>query len=175
MVLLATLSFGDTKPQGHKIVLNTFSTLQEASAKMDKIVLSDRTAQLKAKYGFDIVSRSSGKSYILAVEPIQDEHGTQEVLSHFKTVFKDAYSSGYYGPTVGSVFLTSNISEKKAPPPTKSGKHETVDDNGEMNATQNHSPDSPKSEGMMWLWIILIGFPAAGAITGVLIGRLGRR
>ena len=165
LTLLATFCFADNKSQGYKIVLNTFPTLQEARERMDKIILSNHALELQEKYGFNIVSRSSGNSYIIAVEPIQDKQGVQEVLLHFKKVFKDAYQSGYYGPTSGSVFLTSTVvAEKNAPSSTKHSKQKSLS-----------NTNTSKSEEVPWLLIALIGFPAAGAITGTLIGRFTRR
>ena len=175
IVLLITLGFGDNKPQGYKVVLNTFSTLKEASARMDKIVLSDRGMKLKEKYGFEIVSRPSGKSYIIAVEPIGDEQAAKEVLSHFQTVFKDAYKSGYYGPTAGSVLLASGSNEKQTHPTAKSDKDENVSDTNEANSTHGDRESSEKSGGAFWFWIVLVGFPVAGALGGVLMGRFKRR
>jgi len=174
IVLFITLGFGDNKPQGYKVVLNTFSTLKEASARMDKIVLSDRGMKLKEKYGFEIVSRPSGKSYIIAVEPISDEQAAKEVLSHFQTVFKDAYKSGYYGPTAGSVLLTSGSNEKQTLPTAKSDKDENVSDANETNSTHGDAKSAEESSGTFWFWIVLIGFPAAGALAGIFLGRLKR-
>ncbi len=165
MMLLATLGFA-SEQQGYKIVLKTFSTLDDARAAMDKMVVSDRNQELKSKYGFNIVSRSSGKSYILAAEPFQNGEGAQEVMKSFKEVYKDAYVSGYYGPTQGSVFMTTSLDKQTTP-----ASAEKIDESKPAKKESPSVTPSPKSDGFPWLWVALIGFPAAGAITGLFFGR----
>ncbi|MDD2829344.1 MAG: hypothetical protein PHW18_07215 [Sulfuricurvum sp.] len=108
-ILLSALSLYAGEPKGYKIVLASFGSFDEAKGALNKIgeKLGDEEKGLQAKEKFEIVARPSGKAYILAIEPIESESGSKNVLKQFKKFYSGAYVNGYFGPTPGSVSLAS--------------------------------------------------------------------
>lgn len=104
--VLTSCVYGD-EAKGNKIVLASFSKMEEAKKSLDalgeKLTDSDREAQ--KKYHFDVVARPAGKAFIVGIEPLADKASADAVLKQFARLYPSAYVSGYYGPTEGSVFL----------------------------------------------------------------------
>lgn len=107
MILLSALSLYAGESKGYKIVLASFGSFDEAKGALAKIgeKLGDEEKSLQSKQKFEIVARPSGKAYILAIEPIESEAGSKDVLKQFKKLYPGAYINGYFGPTSGSVSL----------------------------------------------------------------------
>ena len=93
--------------KGYKVVLASFSTFDEAKAKLAKLEreLSEEDYALQKKHHYKIVARPSGKAFIVGVEPLKTKAVADEVIGRFKRICPDAYSNGYFGPTQGAVFL----------------------------------------------------------------------
>ena len=93
--------------KGYKIVLASFPTFDEAKAKLvilDSQLGADERA-IQEKYQYEIVARSSGKVFILAIEPLETQVITDQVIKQFGHLYPDAYSNGYFGPTEGALVL----------------------------------------------------------------------
>ncbi|MFZ3051844.1 MAG: hypothetical protein WA099_00420 [Sulfuricurvum sp.] len=85
----------------------SFPTFDEAKAKLailDSQLGADERA-IQEKYQYEIVARSSGKAFILAIEPLETKVITDQVIKQFGYLYPDAYSNGYFGPTEGAVVL----------------------------------------------------------------------
>jgi hypothetical protein len=111
IVLFLTVYTYAGEAKGYKIVLASFPTFDEAKKALDsvgeKIMVEERT--LQTKHHFEIVARSSGKAFMLAVEPIETQTDADKVLKTFRQLYPDAFVSSYYGPTEGSVFLKPSV------------------------------------------------------------------
>lgn len=93
--------------KGYKIVLASFPTFDEAKAKLailDSQLGADERA-IQEKYQYEIVARSSGKAFILAIEPLETQVITDQVIKQFGHLYPNAYSNGYFGPTEGALVL----------------------------------------------------------------------
>lgn len=129
-----------SEAKGYKIVLAAFPTFDEAKTKL-RILGEELGAQEKAlqeEYGYEIVARPSGRSYIIGIEPIRSKKGRDSVLRTFKRFYRDAYSDTYYGPTQGAVFLETiralPADESEATEKPDAGS-EGIGDSEEMNQT----------------------------------------
>lgn len=109
MILFAAVQIYAAEAKGYKIVLASFGTFDEAKSALDKLgsKIGDSEATLQKKYHFEIAARSSGKAFMLAIEPIETEDGAQTVLKQFQKYYPDAYVNGYFGPTKGAIFFKS--------------------------------------------------------------------
>jgi hypothetical protein len=107
MILLSAFSLCAGESNGYKIVLASFGSFDEAKGALAKIgeKLGDEEKSLQAKQKFEILARPSGKAFILAIEPLENDEGSKVVLKQFKKFYPDAYINGYFGPTQGSVSL----------------------------------------------------------------------
>lgn len=109
MILFAAVQIYAAEAKEYKIVLASFGTFDEAKSALDKLgsKIGDSEATLQKKYHFEIAARSSGKAFMLAIEPIETEDGAQTVLKQFQKYYPDAYVNGYFGPTKGAIFFKS--------------------------------------------------------------------
>ncbi|MDP3588259.1 MAG: hypothetical protein Q8R58_09420 [Sulfuricurvum sp.] len=107
MIILSAVHGYASQAKGHKIVLASFPTFDEAKAKL-AILGSQLGAEERAiqeKYQYEIVARASGKAFILAIEPLKTKVITDQVIKQFGHLYPDAYSNGYFGPTEGALVL----------------------------------------------------------------------
>lgn len=107
IILLVSIHSYAAEAKGYKIVLASYATFDEAKTALDALgsKIGDSELTLQKEYRFEIAARSSGKAFMLAVEPIETEKGAESVLKQFKKYYPDAYVNGYFGPTKGAVFF----------------------------------------------------------------------
>lgn len=107
LVILSAVYGYASEAKGYKVVLASFPTFDEAKAKLasldDKLGVNERAIQ--EKYHYEIVARSSGKAFILAIEPLETKTIADQVIKQFEHLYPDAYSNGYFGPTEGAIVL----------------------------------------------------------------------
>ncbi len=107
LVILSAVYGYASEAKGYKVVLASFPTFDEAKAKLailDSQLGADERA-IQEKYHYEIVARSSGKAFILAIEPLETKAITNQVIKQFEHLYPDAYSNGYFGPTEGAIVL----------------------------------------------------------------------
>ena len=109
LILFGTIQTYGAEAKGYKIVLASFGTFDEAKTALDKLgsEIGESEFGLQKEYHFEIAARSSGKAFMLAVEPIETQQGAQSVLRAFQKYYPDAYVNGYFGPTKGAIFFKS--------------------------------------------------------------------
>lgn len=104
--------------KGYKVVLASYPTFEEAKKNLDVLGsrLGDAEKALQKRYGYEIVARPAGRSYIIGIEPLSSIEEKESVLRHFKRLYHDAYGDKFYGPTEGTVVLesTANNSSDEA-------------------------------------------------------------
>jgi HPt (histidine-containing phosphotransfer) domain-containing protein len=116
-VIFSTLSLYASEAKGYKVVLASFAKFDDAKHALDVMgnKMSKEEDLLKKKYHFELVARPSGNVFILAIEPLESEQSTDIVVKHFRKFYSNAYSSGYFGPTKGSlVWKTKEVCSGKA-------------------------------------------------------------
>lgn len=195
-----SLSLAENRPIGYKIVLSSYSSFAEAKQNLLKHKMTHYERKIYQKYGCSMVARSSGKLYILAIEPIKNEADAKKIASHYKSSYKHTMVSRYYGPTSGSVF--QEIKNDKSP---NSHKQSDVNDshdniaNGSLirnknelkknkqdiytdeilsskNETENvldqsENKNISEENKINMLWLVLFGLPFVGALSGVMMNR----
>jgi len=107
MILFAAIQTYGAEAKGYKIVLASFGSFDEAKTALEKLGSKIGASEfaLQKEYHFEIAARSSGKAFMLAVEPIETQQGAQSVLREFQKYYPDAYVNGYFGPTQGAIFF----------------------------------------------------------------------
>ena len=107
MILFSAMQTFAAEAKGYKIVLASFATFDEAKSALEKLgsKIGDSEVTLQKKYHFEIAARSSGKAFMLAVEPIETQEGAKSVQKQFQKYYPDAYINGYFGPTQGALFF----------------------------------------------------------------------
>lgn len=147
MILFAAVQIYAAEAKGYKIVLASFGTFDEAKTALDKLgsKIGDSEATLQKKYHFEIAARSSGKAFMLAIEPIETEDGALTVLKQFQKYYPDAYVNGYFGPTKGAIFFKSP--ENKSPAEELNASEVNTTAEVEKNVSENTStPVKPEVE-----------------------------
>lgn len=147
MILFAAVQIYAAEAKGYKIVLASFGTFDEAKTALDKLgsKIGDSEATLQKKYQFEIAARSSGKAFMLAIEPIETENGALSVLKQFQKYYPDAYVNGYFGPTKGAIFFKSP--ENKSPVEELNASEVNTTAEVEKNVSENISaPVNPEVE-----------------------------
>jgi hypothetical protein len=165
--LLATLHANEDVAQGYKVVLMSYGTFDEAKGALASVVLSKKDEDFQKKYNFEIVARPSGKSYILAIEPLSGQSIADKVIEHFKPLYKNAYSSQYFGATKGTLFLNKKAPEEKV-------VEKKVDEEKTAQSPVLPQPIAPQKSTIPWIWIMLFGVPIAGALFGLMMGKIKR-
>jgi len=107
IIVFASMYGYANEAQGYKVVLASFTTFDEAKAKLVKLEseMGEGERTLQSKYHFEILARASGKAFILGIEPLETKEVTDEVMKQFQHLYPNAYSNGYFGPTEGAVLL----------------------------------------------------------------------
>jgi hypothetical protein len=163
-LLFTSLFANEDEPQGYKVVLMSYGSFVEAKEALNNMELIQSDRDLQTKYKFEFVARPSGKSYILAIEPLSGQSIANIIIEHFKPQYKNAYSSQYFGPTKGTVFLNHKIAIQEA---TKKVVKE-------KEVVSGAPKEQSKSDSIPWIWIMIIGVPVLGSLSGLLLARSKR-
>ncbi len=79
----------------HVIIAGTFQMQAKSNEQLailvDALNARPEIVALKQAYGFDYISRPSGKYFVVAIEPVYGRETLQEVLAATREVFTDAY------------------------------------------------------------------------------------
>jgi len=155
--------------KGYKVVLGSFSTFDEAKAKLAKLEheLSEDDYLLQKKHHYKIVARASGKAFIVGVEPLETKAVADEVIRRFKHICPDAYSNGYFGPTQGAVFL-EHISSAPAVEEANRSIPEKVEKSVNSKPIDVVNLPREEKEKFPLLWVI-----AAGSIVLMIVAFIG--
>lgn len=169
---LSIYSYAD-QSKGYKIVLASFPTLDEAKAKLailDSQLGADERA-IQEKYHYEIVARSSGKAFVLAIEPLETKAITDQVIKQFGHLYPDAYSNGYFGPTEGAVVLEHT---QIAPFVEEVNRSiiQKVEKRPEVKAIEVKNTPVEDEEESVSFWIIIAG---VGILIAVLFSVFKRR
>lgn len=169
---LSIYSYAD-QSKGYKIVLASFPTFDEAKAKLailDSQLGADERA-IQAKYQYEIVARSSGKAFILAIEPLETKGITDQVIKQFGHLYPDAYSNGYFGPTEGAVVLEHTQIAPVVEEVNRSSIQK-VEKRPEVKAIEVKSTPVEDEEESVSFWIIIAG---VGILIAILLSMFKRR
>ena len=147
-IMIAVVDLYAAEAKGYKIVLASFATFDEAKSALDKLGLKvgDTEYALQKEYHFEISARSSGKAFMLVVEPFDTQKGVESVLKVFKKHYPDAYVNGYFGPTQGAVFLKQP--EVKSIVQEVNATEFNVTDEAETSVDENNSAVSDAKESV---------------------------
>ncbi len=181
MILFSTMQTFAAEAKGYKIVLASFATFDEAKGALEKLGsnVGENELALQKEYHFEIAARSSGKAFMLAIEPLETHQGAESVLKQFKKYYPDAYINGYFGPTKGALFFkplvpnnaaeevnitesnmtveaTKNIEENSSTP--AGPRVETV--TAEATVTEETSVSEEENSNLVWIIIALLLFGA---------------
>lgn len=159
--------------KGYKIVLASFPTLDEAKAKLailDSQLGADERA-IQEKYHYEIVARSSGKAFILAIEPLETKAITDQVIKQFGHLYPDAYSNGYFGPTEGAVVLEHTQIARVVEEVNRS-IIQKVEKRPEVKAIEVKNTPVEDEEENVSFWIIIAG---VGILMAILLSMFKRR
>ncbi|MDO9305889.1 MAG: hypothetical protein Q7T77_11210 [Sulfuricurvum sp.] len=159
--------------KGYKIVLASFPTLDEAKAKLailDSQLGADERA-IQEKYHYEIVARSSGKAFILAIEPLETKVITDQVIKQFGHLYPDAYSNGYFGPTEGALVLEHT---QIAPVVEEANRSivQKVEKRPEVKAIEVKNTPVEDEEKSMLFWIVIAGI---SILMAILLSMFKRR
>lgn len=169
---LSIYSYAD-QSKGYKIVLASFPTLDEAKAKLailDSQLGADERA-IQEKYQYEIVARSSGKAFILAIEPLETKVITDQVIKQFGHLYPDAYSNGYFGPTEGAVVLEHTQIAPVVEEVNRSSIQK-VEKRPEVKAIEVKNTPVEDEEESVSFWIIIAG---VGILIAILLSMFKRR
>lgn len=168
LILIAAVDTFAAEAKGYKIVLASFGSFDEAKGALEKLgsKIGDAEYALQKEYHFEIAARSSGKAYMLAVEPIETAANAERVLKQFQKYYPDGYINGYFGPTEGAVFLSKETQKTVVPTPDIiSDTNKTVEENRTIATEPLVSPqisvvkktvnDPRKEESKQTIWIII--------------------
>lgn len=159
--------------KGYKIVLASFPTFDEAKAKLailDSQLGADERA-IQEKYHYEIVARSSGKAFILAIEPLETKVITDQVIKQFGNLYPDAYSNGYFGPTEGALVLEHTQIATVVDEANRSIMQK-VEKRPEVKAIEVKNTPVEDEEKSVSFWIIIAGI---GVLIAVLFSVFKRR
>jgi hypothetical protein len=159
--------------KGYKIVLASFPTFDEAKAKLaaldGKLGADERAIQ--EKYQYEIVARSSGKAFILAIEPLETKVITDQVIKQFGHLYPDAYSNGYFGPTEGALVLEHT---QIAPVVEEANRSivQKVEKRPEVKVIEVKNTPVEDEEKSMLFWIVIAG---VSILMAILLSMFKRR
>lgn len=116
-LFLSVYTHASDDAKGYKIVLASFSQFDDAMHALTLLgpKMGHEESLLQKKYHFEIVVRPSGKSFIISIEPLQDQTSVEVVLKHFKQFYPDAYTGNYVGPVVWQFNEMSSEHDLNAP------------------------------------------------------------
>jgi signal transduction histidine kinase len=104
LLFLVTLTLF-ASPQ-RKIILASTENAQQITSTFNTFIektLNDNFLQLQQRYKFDIVARSSGRSYILVLEPFLSYSDAKTVKKELPSSYKDAFINKYTPPENESI------------------------------------------------------------------------
>ncbi len=113
LFVLLWLSLSLSASTERKIIVASFPTEMEAQKALTnfQLKLSSQFLALKKRYQFTIVARSSGRSYIIALEPFNSYKEAKDVKSTLPTDYNDAFINRYTAPessTIIKIIETDN-------------------------------------------------------------------
>ncbi|MFH0709968.1 MAG: hypothetical protein V2A75_07170 [Pseudomonadota bacterium] len=173
LVILSAVYGYASEAKGYKVVLASFPTFDEAKSKLasldGKLGVNERAIQ--EKYHYEIVARSSGKAFILAIEPLETKAITDQVIKQFEHLYPDAYSNSYFGPTKGAIVLEH---AQIAPVVEDVNRSiiQKVEKRPEVKTIEAKNPPMNDEEKIVPFWIIITGVLV---LTAVLFRVFKRR
>lgn len=104
-VLLCVLAVHADDSKGYKIILSSFASLDEANTSMHTLAsrFGNEEIALQKEEKYSIVARASGKTFILAIEPLSSRESAERVKKAFDKFYSGSYINGYFGPTEGAL------------------------------------------------------------------------
>jgi len=173
MIILSAVHGYASQAKGHKVVLASFPTFDEAKSKLailDSQLGADERA-IQEKYHYEIVARASGKAFILAIEPLETKVIADQVIKQFGHLYPDAYSNGYFGPTEGAVVLEHTPIDTVVEEVNRSivQKVEMRPEVKEIEVKNTPVEDEEKS---MLFWIVIAG---VSILIAILLSMFKRR
>ncbi len=123
-----------------KLIIGSFLSQQEADRALEKFEaqLDSEFYVIQDQYGFNIVARASGRSYIVTLEPFENYKAAKEVKELLPPLYADAFINKYTPPT-------TSISENTAAAVQSIPTDQITEHNKEQTATEP-TPKRPSTQ-----------------------------
>ncbi len=131
-----------------KIIVASFPTQASADKALEEIENTlydnDTILTLQSRHHFDVISRASGKYFIVTIEPFNDSSVLQQVLDEVRLIKKDAFVNRFISDT--DLFAAYEYTPRVEPPKISQPQQSVIETNSpQTEVVPQHLPKRQES------------------------------